>query len=77
MKIYATSEALQQPIHIINANFGNVVKYKDDSFQLTQPVSVLYSPHGDNAGHYDCVLESAVSVTMISPTRPTSVSQQK
>lgn len=44
---------------------------------MAQPVSVLYSPHGDNAGHYDCVLESAVSVTMISPTRPTSVSRQK
>lgn len=63
MEISATSEALQQPIHIINAEFRNVVKYKDGSFPLVQPVSVLYSPHGENAGHYDCVLESAISVT--------------
>ncbi|KAK7095676.1 hypothetical protein V1264_005052 [Littorina saxatilis] len=73
MDISATSEVLQQPIHIINAESGNVLKYNDDS--LAQPVTLLYSPHGDNAGHYDCVLESAVSVALISQNP--SVSQQK
>jgi outer membrane biosynthesis protein TonB len=73
MEISATSEVLQQPIHIINAESGNVLKYNDDS--LAQPVTLLYSPHGDNAGHYDCVLESAVSVALISHNP--SVSQQK
>ena len=67
MEISALSEVLQQPIHIINAETGSVVKYKEGSFPLAQPVSLLYSPHGDNAGHYDCAAESAVSVALISP----------
>ena len=41
MEISATREVLQQPIHIINAEHGNVFRFKDDSLPSAQPVTIL------------------------------------
>lgn len=63
------AEVLKQPIHAVLATGGRVVKYKDTKFPHAAPIIVLYSPFGNNSGHYDCLVPSHISVTLISPVR--------
>lgn len=58
---------LKRPIHVTLSANGNVIRYNDAKFAPAPPVMLLYSSFGDSAGHYDCILPSHVSVSVISP----------
>ena len=67
LEIVSTSDVLKRPIHVTLSANGNVIRYNDAKFAPAPPVMLLYSSFGDSAGHYDCILPSHVSVSVISP----------
>ena len=57
MEISATAHVLNQPIHVVSAEDGNVIKYCDEEFPDASPSTVLYSAFGNNSGHYDSLIQ--------------------
>lgn len=77
MEICAMAEVLKQPIHVVLATDGHVVKYKDTKFPYATPIIVLYSSFGNNSGHYHCLVPSHISVTLISPVRTPQLQEKR
>jgi hypothetical protein len=66
LEINAASEVLKKPIHIVDSRNGHVLKYNADKFRVP-PIKLRYSAHGDNCGHYECLVPHFIPIQQLSP----------
>ncbi|KAK7480342.1 hypothetical protein BaRGS_00028389 [Batillaria attramentaria] len=62
LEISCTAHVLQRPISVCYGRTGRVFVYQTEfAGANTDPVKVIYRSFGDNAGHYDCLVQDATS----------------
>ena len=68
MEIRAACDVVKKTINIHHKEGGNVITYrpKCENF-LGHEINILYSPFGNNSGHYECLVHLHVRVSDLSP----------
>ena len=56
MKLAKQLRCLKKTIKIVVQDGGNVLSYGDE-FDDLHPIFILYTPLGQNSGHYDCLMQ--------------------